>query len=174
MERTAKQGEVMTKSTPLVFGFPAWYGRIKARVAKKYLHRYPIHYFVEQHNVFGSLKVGDYINDCSGYNGAITAIEPDYLHISRGEVLYDVDIQTSNTSCSLIHCGIEPELPRQEIILRKMSFIEQWVLGQGGKTWYGNKWEKEAEQARQTLADLQVGGHHTIGSRGERLSSALG
>jgi hypothetical protein len=54
-------------------------------------------------------------------------MEPDYYPAFKGakfDILWDIDFWTTNTGASLRHCGIEPALPREEIVRRKEEFLK--------------------------------------------------
>lgn len=151
-------------SAPLLFGFPVWWGSIKGRVAKKYLNRWSIRFFLRRGVAerFARLGLGDFINECSGFNGKILKMRPSYVHVGRaGQVLFDIDFQTTNTGCSLISCGIEPKLPREAIETRHAGHLREWTLAEPGQVWFGESDEgrKASERARQMLAALESGGH---------------
>lgn len=158
---------------PVIFNLPVWRGRIKARVAKKHLHRWTISYFITRSELFAHLGVGDYINNCDGYNSKIIELHPQYYTIGRkgyGQILIGLNIMTTGgRSCSLVNCGIEPELSRQVVIDRFISSIKEDILSDLGKYWLGSKWEKEAQKAQARLTELESGGENIIGSRGEKL-----
>lgn len=110
---------------PTLFGFPLWYGKIKNRVAKKYLiHNLRIKDYI---NPVSQLKVGDFVRNCSGFNIKIAKLTPEYFRVGKGFVLYDVEIINSNGGCcSFINCSIEPALPRDKIIERYEKMLEYW------------------------------------------------
>jgi hypothetical protein len=103
------------------------------------------------------------INDCTGFNGVVLNIEPDYYPVNRGNVMFDVSLTTENTGCSLTHCGIEPPLPRDEIEKNHIHFMENWFFGDGGKMWYGGldnpKHKAEIEFTKHKYHVLKNGGH---------------
>jgi len=154
---------------PRLFGFPLWKGKIKRRVAKKYLRRFRISWFLgKRANEFAFLGVGHFINDCSGNNGRIEEMSPHYYPVGqRGAVLVDIDFQTTNTGCSLCSCGIEPKLSREEIEKSKVEFARNWALDESGvpgtaKYWFGKdtaKYEKTVDYARRMIAQIESGGH---------------
>ena len=162
------------KNIPMLFGFPLWDGPIKSRLAKKYLNRWSIGHFLKKdvRAKFGNLKVGDLINDCTGFNGAIIEIQPEYIHRFGAWLLTDIDLQTENTVCSLTACGIEPELSRDVCEARHLSFLEDWVFGKGGMTWYG---DPQSEQTKEGIArhkktlDILKSGGHIADERGRRI-----
>jgi hypothetical protein len=158
-------------SAPKLFGLPLWKGKIKRRVAKKYLRYFRNDWFFGERaqREFAHLDIGDFINDCTGLNGRITEIRPTYRRIAsgRGAVLLNIDFQTTNTGCSLCHCGVEPKLSREEIEKRKVEFARDWALDDSGepgtaKYWYGKdtaSYEKAVDYARRTIAEIESGGH---------------
>lgn len=151
---------------PTLFGFPLWEGRIRKRVAKKYLNRRTIGYLYRRYRThFANAGVGTIINDCSGFNGDVINITPYYWRAPGGDVLGDIDFTTTNTGCSLIHCGIEPELPREEVEARHLQYLEGWFFGEGGRMWFGDlsdpKNKDEVDLANLKLEVLKSGGHIT-------------
>ena len=149
---------------PTLFGFPIWEGRIKRRVAKKHLRRWGISRFLDPKFLkrYEGYGVGSYINDCTGFNGKILSITPEYRGLSGlggAVILMDLDFQTENTGCCFRSCGVEPALSREVIEARMLDFTKNWALGEGGKTWYGKDYDKEAERARNIVSILESGGH---------------
>lgn len=160
--------KTVTKMIPTILGFPLWKGRIKNRVAKKHLKKllngWMLGKYAQQH--MAHLKVGDFVNDCSGKNSRIVEMHPIYHRIGKGygSVLLDVDLQTGNTGCSLTHCGVEPKLPREVIEKRMLQHIKEWTLGEGGQTWYGkdsDKYLQVVDHANKLVLILESGGHVT-------------
>lgn len=154
---------------PTMFGFPLWRGKIKRRLAKKHLRSVRSAWMLSRsaQAAFARLGLGDFINDCTGLNGRIISMTPLYAGCHGGSVLADVDLQTSNTGCSLQSCGIEPKLPREEVERRKLEFAREWVLDESGepgtaKFWYGSDtkaYERAADFARRMIAEIDSGGH---------------
>lgn len=143
-----------------ILGFPLWRGKIKRRVAKKYFNRYRLAWMLQTKATAAyKLTIGDYVNDCSGFNGKIQSLEPAYRQVGKGSILIDVDLQTTNTGCSLNSCGVEPALSRELIETQQAEHLREWSLGSGGKTWFGDEWEARAEHARKILALLESGDH---------------
>lgn len=147
-----------------ICGFPIWRG-MKRRVAKKYFKGY--RKFMLRAFDYANIKIGDYVNDCTGYNGKIISMEPVYCHIGKtgkGSILVDVDIQTTNTGCSLTYCGVYPALPQQEVEAKAIDFHRNWTLSQPGKNWYGGNTEKYAQIIARTekmIALFENGEHFT-------------
>lgn len=153
-------------SVPTIFGYPLWGGKIKRRVAKKYLNRWRLGKLINKLGLkYFDLKEGDLVNDCTGFNGSIIEIEPYYHPVGRAMVMVDVDLTTSNTGCSLIHCGVCHPLSREEIEKQTLSFLENWTFGEPGKKWYGDldapENREQITQARKKLDILKSGGHIT-------------
>jgi hypothetical protein len=147
-------------SIPTIFGFPLWRGKIKKRVAKKYL----ANSMLRRSKLFRSTTVGDYVNDCTGRNGKIITIEPIYRRIGKGvgAFLIDLDIQTENTGCSFLSCGVEPKLSREVIEARHLSFLQNWTKGDGGRTWYGADtaaYDQALARANKAITALTSGEH---------------
>lgn len=152
---------------PTLFGVPLWKGKIKARLAKKYLNGSPIGWFLkrENHYRFKDLKIGDLVNDCSGRNGEILEITPEYCNTRIGQILYDIDLLTTNAGCSLIHCGIEVGISREQVEQRFIVFMDDWFFGEDGKIWYGGldnpKYQDEINLAKKKYEVIKNGGHIT-------------
>jgi hypothetical protein len=103
---------------PTVMGCPLWRGRIKQRVAKKYLKdwRWPDRAFL---TLMANVKVGDLIRDCSAFNVRVAEIEPRYCLVGKrgGNVLEDIDITNDKGgSCSFMRCGVAPAWTREDIL----------------------------------------------------------
>lgn len=155
---------------PTLFGQPLWYGRIKKRVAKKYLNRWSIGYILRYNQKkFATLGIGDLINNCSGFNVEITEIEPEYRSVGNGFVLSGIHFWTSRGGCSLCHCGIEAELSRENIEQEHVKFLKEYYAPNGGASvWFGDKFPEEIEKANKTIALLESGGH-IADERGRRI-----
>ena len=82
------------------------------------------------------LVPGDIINDCSGFNKVLKEIFPIYRESKRGWAITGVDFTTEpyNGGCSLFHCGVEPEVPRDvlENHYESNSFSDDSI-----RKWYG-------------------------------------
>jgi hypothetical protein len=124
---------------------------MKRRTAKKRLSRLRNSWMLKSPLL--KVDVGGYVNDCSGQNGKVLSAKGLY---HRG-VLADIDIQTENTGCSLCSCGVEPAQPREKIQAAHVDFLREYVLGEQGKTWYGQHWEFYANQAKKILAAADGG-----------------
>jgi hypothetical protein len=153
-------------SVPTIFGCPLWLGKIKRRVAKKYLNRWSIGYQLRKRGkLIATLDIGDLINDCSGFNGTIIEIDPMYRRVAGGDVLVDVDLTTSNTGCSLTSCGVTEEQPREVVEANHLSFLENWFFGEPGKVWFGGldnpEHKDKIDRAKRKLDILKSGGHIT-------------
>jgi hypothetical protein len=165
---------------PTILGCPLWKGKISKRLAKKYLRKFQNSWMLKSNvqKEMANLDIGDYINDCTGLNGQIKEIFPIYRRIGmgKGAVLIDVDITSANTGCSLCHCGIQPAQSQKDIEDRKLSFAKNWILGEGGETWYGKDSPKHQEavaNAKAMIAILESGGHVTT-DKGEMLPEFAG
>jgi len=143
---------------PTILGFPLWKGRIKPRVAKKYLRRWRHEWFLKA-GPLAKLTIGDSVNDCSGQNGQILSMKPRYYGVRGGQVLGDVDITTENTGCSLVSCGIEPALAPEVIEARMVDHMVHWTLADSGKLWFGSQWDTMAAHANRVLQHINAGGH---------------
>lgn len=128
------------KNIPTIFGYPLWEGKIKRRIAKKYLNSWSfgkhVKYWTE---TFATYGVGSIINDCSGYNGKIVDMWPNYRPLlGKGWILVGVDFTTTNTGCSLLHCGIEKALTREQIETSQLQSLTDWLVNGGADQWYGD------------------------------------
>lgn len=163
----------MSKRIPTLFGCPLWMGKIKKRVAKKYLNRWSIGY-IAKHNLakFSKLGVRDLINDCSGFNVEITKVNPEYVHVGKGKVLIDITFDTDGGSCSLTHCGIESELSREEVEKQHVEFLQSWFNSGDAATWYGGEDSSDYKlrlAAKNKKMDILQRGGHITDERGKRL-----
>jgi len=148
-----------------ICNLPLWTGKAKARLAKALARRCSTWAF-SQDKRFTTLKIGDVINDCSGYNHVVKEITPKYLKVGKGHVLCDITFTTDNGGrCSLTSCGVEVNVSREIIEKRHLEYYETWVKGAGGQTWYGpeDTWTDQT-RADMALADrraetLKSGGH---------------
>jgi hypothetical protein len=148
---------------PTIFGFPLWRGKIKRRVAKKYLTKWRQGWMLHAPQ-FAHLGVGDFVNDCSGQNGRILKCRPEYFPVgNRGAtILSNVDFVTENTGCSLVGCGVEPKLSQEEIEKRMVDHHLNWTLSQGAKTWFGEgspDYQKAVERANLIISTIESGSH---------------
>ncbi len=107
-------------------GYPLWFGRVKRRVAKKYLQR-PIWRDKRFLHAMADVAPGDLIHDCSSFNVRSTHFKPRYRRVGRGYVLVDIDItNTLGGGCSFVHCGVEPAWPRSHIIRYWETRLPLW------------------------------------------------
>jgi len=93
----------MQALTPKPFGFPIA-KHYKKRLAKKYiksLGRNMWKRYKQFHNYKGL------VSDCSGLNIQPLEITPVYVGDNKSKILWDLDIRSSNNSCSFYHCGID-------------------------------------------------------------------
>ena len=113
-----------------------------------------------------SLKPGDLINDCSGFNRIVKKIEPDYIRSKKGWAVVNVDFTTEphDGGCSLIHCGVTKAVPREELesdyISSHTQWRDKWV--DQLKMWYGKDkeaWEKRISLIDRRIVIVQSGGH---------------
>lgn len=164
----------MSKKNYTLFGCPLWLGKIKKRVAKKYINRWSIGY-IAKHNLakFSKLGVGDLINNCSGFNVLITKINPEYVHVGNGKVLIDITFDTDSGSCSLTHCGIKSELSREEVEKQHVEFLKSWFDSGHAARWYGSEESPDYQlrlAAKNRKMDILQNGGHITDERGKRLS----
>jgi hypothetical protein len=112
-----------------------------------------------------SLKPGDLINICSGFNVVVKDIEPFALFNGRGYAICDVDItyEPFGGGCSLIHCGVWKPLLRDEIEKRYMDYLKWWVSSpKGAAKWYGldnPQYKEEIDKCKLTLNMLENNEH---------------
>lgn len=105
-----------------LFSFPVSKG-LKRRIAKKYFNRYWMYdqdkaakqQYMVYLKQFEHTKVGDVVNTCSGLNGKIMAVSPNYIAVASGKLLVDVDLRTTVGTCSFAHCGITPPKTKAEM-----------------------------------------------------------
>ena len=117
-----------------LFGQPTYVG-LKRRIAKKYFNRYWMHHLKRKEwktyrdhlKYFRHTKVGDLVHTCTGLNGVIEVIGPCYIQVLNGAVLVDIDLETSVTCCSFVHCGVAPPHTKAQIeaTLREMQLHPQ-------------------------------------------------
>lgn len=154
-----------------IANYPLWTGRVKSRQAKALARACYTFYFSIDHE-FQKLKVGDTINDCSGFNKTIKKIIPEYYSKQRGQVLCSVTLVTHDgCHCSLTNCGIELNVSREVIEAKHLEFIEGYVFGSGGEMWYGSEdtWNDEtrANIAKyKRRAETIRAGNHICDERG--------
>jgi hypothetical protein len=118
-----------------------------------------------------TLKPGDLINDCSGFNRIVREIYPEkQFNKHGGWAIYDVNFITEphGGGCSLVSCGVTKPISREE--LERVWFInhdptrEFWPhrLKQMA-TWYGSLEHEDAKveiaKIRTKLSVLSSGGH---------------
>jgi hypothetical protein len=87
-----------------------------------------------------SLKPGDLINDCTGFNVVIRKIEPDIMYVNNGRggwYICDIDFTTEplGGSCSLMHCGIQSPRTPKEITNYIKRWYDEWGEPHGGWHW---------------------------------------
>jgi hypothetical protein len=150
--------------TPTICGYPIWTGKIKRRVAKKYLGKTIL--LLSKNVEMANIDIGNFVNDCTGFNGRVTDMIATYRGIGkgRGQILLDIDINTTNTSCSLCHCGVESKVSRDEVEARSIDFMKNWTLGEPGKKWYAGdeeKYQKVIARANKMISLVEAGGHFT-------------
>lgn len=143
----------MKKSPRTILGCPVIIGKLKRRVAKKRWR----HIFNVPEDL-AALDVGDWINDCSGFNRRIAKIEPDYYRTGGGWLLIDIQIVADDGACcSIMNCGVTPKVPRDQIEAEHLDFLKSWTLGPDGQTWFGPEWPTVAARTRAFLKDVEQG-----------------
>lgn len=72
---------------PTILGIPLWRGKIKRRVAKTYLRKLGNRWMLRPNKQakLSSLKVGDFVNDCTGQNGRIVELHAIYRRTLSAE-----------------------------------------------------------------------------------------
>ena len=109
-----------------------------------------------------SIKPGDIINDCSGFNKIIRSVDPYYKFSSRGWAIIDVDYTTEphGGGCSLTHCGVEPAIPRDVLESEyvkehdeRVVWMRQWFKGSE------EKGDKAVAIAHKRVEVVRSGGH---------------
>jgi len=122
-----------------LFGFPVSKG-LKRRIAKKYFNRYWMYdhdkeakqQYMVYLQQFEHTKVGDVVNTCSGLNGKIMAMAPDYITAGSGQLLINIDLRTSVGTCSFAHCSIE--LPKTKAEME--ASIREYLSRPDATTWF--------------------------------------
>lgn len=113
-----------------------------------------------------SLKPGDMINDCTGFNVKIIKINPDIRYTKSGWYICNVDFDVTpfGGGCSLNHCGIVPPIPREKIESDMLEHLESYISSGTLAEWYG----KDTKAFNEALSDCQKkidtirsGGHIT-------------
>ena len=112
-----------------------------------------------------SLKLGDLINDCSGFNRHVKTITPDRWKTGQGWFIQDIDFLTlEGGCCSLLHCGVTGPKTREYIEKNYLEFLNCWLVSEkGAKQWYGgldnSKYKEEIDKLMRTWEDLKAGKH---------------
>lgn len=152
----------------MICNLPIWKGKVKARKAKALARPCSIIHFS---NIPGyrSLKVGDIINDCSGFNKRIAEIRPEYYPVQGGKVLCDITFVTHDSGhCSLTSCGVEVNVSRETIEKQVLSIYDECVVADvnnGNSFWYGPKdnWTErdktDMEVYKHRAETIRSGGH---------------
>lgn len=101
--------------TPTCFGYPLWIGLPK-RIGKKHLRRGNM--FRERLKELADVRIGDLVCGCVGLNSRLLKVEPVYVGVGRGKVLYDFDIECTpgQGHCSVFHCGVERPVSYEEAV----------------------------------------------------------
>jgi hypothetical protein len=150
---------------PKVMGFPLYRGRIKKRLLKKLMVHMDWSTLDRCTIGLANIKIGDFVSDCSGFNGKILDMAPNYWRFTKHyQRLIDVDIYTTNSSCSVCNCAIGLPKTQLEIETYVLGFIKKWIFGESGKRWYGETTEEYKaciERATKTVAIIESGGHIT-------------
>jgi len=154
-------------TTPKICGYPFWIN-MKSRVAKKYLNKWSIGRFMkpELQNQFLNLKIGDIVNDCTGFNGRILKITPSYECVGKGRILSGIDFQTENTRCCLISCGVEVGVSQSLIEEKYIKYLEKDFFTEENISFYegkdaGEYSKKHFAMEKLRLEVLKSGNHIT-------------
>lgn len=152
---------------PKLFGFPLWYGKIKRRQAKKYLNSYSYStlWFARNKPQFAGMSIGDVVNTCDGFNHKIHDLIPQYIRRGNGYILVDIDmvINEFGGMCSLTNCGISTGKSREYIESSYAWFLDSWLFGGAGATWYGGldnpRYQKEISRLTNRYDTIKSGAH---------------
>lgn len=105
-----------------------------------------------------SLKPGDLVNDCTGFNRVVASTRPEIVNYHNGWFICDVDITLApyGAVCPMFSCGVVP--PRHRNILEEewLSDVEYWVFGEGADS-ISN--DEQKNQLRKRVDILKSGGH---------------
>ena len=113
---------------PKVLGCPLWFGKIKRRVAKKYLGKGSVWRDTKFLAKMADMKEGDLFRDCSAFNVRLAEIEPFYRKVGKGWVLMDIDLTNDKGgSCSFYHCGVEPAWSREDTLAYWVESVKHWL-----------------------------------------------
>jgi hypothetical protein len=112
----------MKTDIPKPFGFPAYFGKISRRRAKKAIRRTKWHTPWDQFKELDGFKVGDLVETCSYFNEKVLAVEARYRKIGKAYILQDISFTCEHTPCSLIHCGIGAPISRE----KAEKIVEEW------------------------------------------------
>jgi len=113
-----------------------------------------------------TLKPGDIINDCSAFNVRIIGIETEIRRTGRGWYIMNIDFRTSPFGgyCSLNHCGVEPEVPRDKVEIDWLNWAEQHINSGQLAHWFGNNQkdiDEEMSFLNKRIDALKLGRHIT-------------
>ena len=112
-------------------GHPLWIG-MRRRVAKKWLNRRPGDMHARL-RAMRDLANGDLVTDCTGMNGRLLRIEPVYWRVGRrGRVLMDFELTTTNTMCSMYHCGVAPARSYEQLVAYRDQVLRRFAAHDPG------------------------------------------
>lgn len=124
-----------------------------------------------------SLKPGDIINDCTGFNVKIIEVQPEVWQTGRGWYISNVDFKVTPFGgiCSLIHCGIVPEISREKVEADWLVHTENYINSGALARWYGSDVDayNEALKGMQKRIDVLKSGGHITNERGMILQEYL-
>jgi hypothetical protein len=131
---------------------------VKGRIAKKYMREQ----LKQEHGVLYQLtiKVGDYVNDCDGFNYKVTSLKQIWLPCSdyfyqngkSGTFLREVIVYYGD---GFRTCHTQPPLSPEEIQTYQKSFYlltEESVLEKRKEGW----WTEKSDECRDFLASGQL------------------
>ena len=104
-----------------LFGCRLWH-HIPAKTARKYMGNKSMLAFhknatkqMHGQKSFAEMSVGDFVNDCDGYNTQISKIEPKYKSVEGGFILTNIIIYTlNNKEFPINHCTWALPTPKND------------------------------------------------------------
>lgn len=112
-----------------------------------------------------SLKPGDLVNGCSGFNHRVAEVKPEIWQTGKGWYISNVDfVMQDGACCSLLHCGVSTPLSRDEIENEHLKFLNYYLTNpKGAAQWYGGldnpKYKDEIDKLIRTWEILKNGEH---------------
>lgn len=100
------------------------YRKTRIRLAKAFLGKR----CWEKMNFGATLKPGDLIGTCKGYNEVIKEIWPEWRSLGKGRVVVDFYIETeAGSSCSLYNCCCKAETREEIIAYWLQPWPDEWA-----------------------------------------------